>query len=231
MNIIDVVIVLLIILSFINGYKRGVLKEVVMLCGTIVIYIVSFLLKDKLGLILCKILPFFNLDGLVSLNILIYQLIAFFLIASFLFSIFGIVLKVTGVLQKLVNMTIILTIPSKILGGILGLVEGYIVIFALLIILSVPFKNIDIFKNSNLNNKIITSSPILSSTLGNLDDLITDIYDIKIDKDQDKDKDKMNDKILDMYIDYNVISREDLDSIIKSGKLDKAKNKSYATKS
>ena len=229
MNIIDVVIVLLIILSFINGYKRGVLKEVVMLCGTIVIYIVSFLLKDKLGLILCKILPFFNLDGLVSLNILIYQLIAFFLIAGFLFSIFGIVLKVTGVLQKLVNMTIILTIPSKILGGILGLVEGYIVIFALLIILSVPFKNIDIFKNSNLNNKIITSSPILSSTLGNLDDLIIDIYDIKIDKDQDKDK--MNDKILDMYIDYNVISREDLDSIIKSGKLDKAKNKSYATKS
>ena len=229
MNIIDVVIFLLIILSFINGYKRGVLKEVVMLCGTIVIYIVSFLLKDKLGLILCKILPFFNLDGLVSLNILIYQLIAFFLIASFLFSIFGIVLKVTGVLQKLVNMTIILTIPSKILGGILGLVEGYIVIFALLIILSVPFKNIDIFKNSNLNNKIITSSPILSSTLGNLDDLIIDIYDIKIDKDQDKDK--INDKILDMYIDYNVISREDLDSIIKSGKLDKAKNKSYATKS
>ena len=229
MNIIDVVIFLLIILSFINGYKRGVLKEVVMLCGTIVIYIVSFLLKDKLGLILCKILPFFNLDGLVSLNILIYQLIAFFLIASFLFSIFGIVLKVTGVLQKLVNMTIILTIPSKILGGILGLVEGYIVIFALLIILSVPFKNIDIFKNSNLNNKIITSSPILSSTLGNSDDLIIDIYDIKIDKDQDKDK--MNDKILDMYIDYNVISREDLDSIIKSGKLDKAKNKSFATKS
>ena len=229
MNIIDVVIFLLIILSFINGYKRGVLKEVVMLCGKIVIYIVSFLLKDKLGLILCKILPFFNLDGLVSLNILIYQLIAFFLIASFLFSIFGIVLKVTGVLQKLVNMTIILTIPSKILGGILGLVEGYIVIFALLIILSVPFKNIDIFKNSNLNNKIITSSPILSSTLGNLDDLIIDIYDIKIDKDQDNDK--MNDKILDMYIDYNVISREDLDSIIKSGKLDKAKNKSFATKS
>ena len=229
MNIIDVVIFLLIILSFINGYKRGVLKEVVMLCGTIVIYIVSFLLKDKLGLILCKILPFFNLDGLVSLNILIYQLIAFFLIASFLFSIFGIVLKVTGVLQKLVNMTIILTIPSKILGGILGLIEGYIVIFALLIILSVPFKNIDIFKNSNLNNKIITSSPILSSTLGNLDDLIIDIYDIKIDKDQDNDK--MNDKILDMYIDYNFISREDLDSIIKSEKLDKAKNKSFATKS
>ena len=228
MNIIDVVIVLLIILSFINGYKRGILKEAVMLCGTISIYLISFVLKDKLGLILCRILPFFNLDGLVSLNILIYQLIAFFLIASFLFSIFGIVLKITGVLQKLVNMTIILTIPSKILGGILGLVEGYIVMFALLIICSVPFKNVDVFKNSSLNNKIITSSPILSSSLGNLDDLIIDIYDIKINKEQDKDK--INKKILDMYINYNIISQKDLNDIIESGKLEKAKNNKFATK-
>lgn len=229
MNIIDVVIVLLIMLSFVNGYKRGILKEAVMLCGTIAIYVISFLLKDKLGLILCKLLPFFNLDGLVSLNILIYQLVAFFLIASFLFSIFGIVLKITGVLQKLVNMTIILTIPSKILGGILGLVEGYIVMFALLIILSVPFKNIEIFKNSNLNNKIITSSPVLSSSLGHLDDLIIDIYDIKINKEQDKDK--INKKILDMYINYNIISQKDLNDIIESGKLEKAKNNKFATKS
>ena len=34
-----------------------------------------------------------------------------------------------------------------------------------------------------------------------------------------------------MYIDYNIISRKDLDIIIKSGKLDKAKNKAFATKS
>ena len=116
-------------------------------------------------------------------------------------------------------MTIILTIPSKILGGVLGIVEGYIVIFAVLIILSIPFKDFDIFKNSYLNNKIITSSPILSKSLGNLDDLIIDIYEIKINKDDDKDK--INDKILDMYIDYNVISREDLEDIYETGKLDK----------
>lgn len=230
MNIFDIVIILLLALSFVNGFKRGVLKELVMFFGTILIYVISFLLKGKVGLLLCRILPFFSFDGLVSLNILIYQLIAFILIASILFTIFGIVMKFTGILQRIVDVSIILTIPSKILGGIIGLVEGYIIIFSLLIILSVPFKDIDIFTNSYLNNKIVTSSPILSNTLGNLDDLIIDIYDIK--SGNTKNKDELNKKILDMYIDYNIISKNDLNIIISTKKLDKiSKISTYATKS
>ncbi len=217
MNIIDIIIILLLGLSFINGYKRGILKEGVMLFGTIIIYVISFLLKDKLGILLCRILPFFNFNGLVSLNILIYQLVAFVIIASILFAIFGIVLKFTGILQKLVDVTIILTIPSKILGGILGLIEGYITIFIILVVLSVPLKNIDIYKNSYLTNKILTSSKILSMSFGNVDDLIIDIYDLKTDKIYDKNK--INLKILDMYKKYNIISNEDLDYIISLGKL------------
>lgn len=230
MNIFDIVIILLLVLSFVNGFKRGVLKELVMFFGTILIYVISFLLKGKVGLLLCRIFPFFSFDGLVSLNILIYQLIAFILIASILFTIFGIVMKFTGILQRIVDVSIILTIPSKILGGIIGLVEGYIIIFSLLIILSVPFKDIDIFTKSYLNNKIVTSSPILSNTLGNLDDLIIDIYDIK--SGNTKNKDVLNKKILDMYIDYNIISKNDLNIIISTKKLDKiSKISTYATKS
>ncbi len=219
MNIIDVVIILLLGLSFVNGYKRGVLKELVMLLGVIIIYVISFIFKDKIGLLLCKFMPFFDFNGLVSLNILIYQLIAFAIISSFLFAIFGIILKLTGILQKLVDISIILTIPSKILGGIVGLIEGYITIFAILVILSIPLKNFDIYKESYLNNKIIISSPILSSSLGNLDDLIIDIYELKTD--EEKDKNKINIKILDMYIDYDIITEDDLLNIISLGKLDK----------
>ena len=230
MNIIDIVIILLLGLSFVNGYKRGVLKEVVMLFGTIIIYAISFSLKAKVGLLLCRVLPFFSFDGLVSLNILLYQLIAFILIASILFTIFGIVMKFTGILQKMVDVSIILTIPSKILGGIVGLIEGSIIIFSILIILSVPFKDIDIFTNSYLNKKIVTSSPLLSNTLGNLDDLIIDIYDIK--SGNINNKNELNKKILDMYIDYNIISKKDLDTIISTKKLDKInKISGYATKS
>lgn len=217
MNIIDIVIILLLGLSFITGFKRGVLKELVMLLGTIIIYIISFNLKDPLGLLLCKICPFFKLGGLISLNILIYQLIAFVVIAGILFSIYSIVLKLTGILQKLVDLSIILTLPSKILGGIAGIIEGYVIIFIILLVLSIPFKDNLLFTDSTLNNKILNSS-ILTNTIGDLDNMIEDVYKLSNTKETNKGK---NSKIIEMYLKYNIISKEDLKTIKSSGKLDK----------
>lgn len=219
MNIIDIVIILLLGLSFVTGFKRGVLKEVVMLFGTIIIYVISFNLKDLLGLFLCKICPFFKLDGLISLNILIYQLIAFVAIAGILFSIYSIVLKFTGILQKAVDLTIILTLPSKILGGIAGIIEGYIVLFIILLVLSIPFKDNLLFIDSTLNNKILTSS-ILSNTIGDLDDMIIDIYKLSNSKESNKIK---NNKIMKMYVEYKIVSEDDINDISNTGKLDNIK--------
>lgn len=219
MNIIDIVIILLLGLSFVTGFKRGVLKEIVMLFGTIIIYVISFNLKDPLGLFLCKICPFFKLDGLISLNILIYQLIAFVAIAGILFSIYSIVLKFTGILQKAVDLTIILTLPSKILGGIAGIIEGYIVLFIILLVLSIPFKDNLLFIDSTLNNKILTSS-ILSNTIGDLDDMIIDIYKLSNSKESNKIK---NNKIMKMYVEYKIVSEDDINDISNTGKLDNIK--------
>lgn len=219
MNIIDIVIILLLGLSFVTGFKRGVLKEIVMLFGTIIIYVISFNLKDPLGLFLCKICPFFKLDGLISLNILIYQLIAFVAIAGILFSIYSIVLKFTGILQKAVDLTIILTLPSKILGGIAGIIEGYIVLFIILLVLSIPFKDNSLFIDSTLNNKILTSS-ILSNTIGDLDDMIIDIYKLSNSKESNKIK---NNKIMKMYVEYKIVSEDDINDISNTGKLDNIK--------
>lgn len=223
MNIVDVVIILLLGLSFVSGYIRGILKEAVMLFGTIIIYIISFNLKDGLGLILCKILPFFKLDGLVSLNIFLYQLIAFVIIAGFLFGIYGIVLKLTGILQKIVDLSIILKFPSKILGGVAGLFEGYIIIFILLIILSIPFSNNELFNSSLLNKKVVTSSLFLSNSLGKIDNVIVDTYDItdKINnKNINTNTSLINLEIVKLYLDYNVVSYDDMKDIIDTGKLD-----------
>lgn len=223
MNILDIVIILLLLLSLITGMKRGLLKEGVMLIGVIFIYIISFYLKDKIGLLLCKILPFFKFDGIVAINILIYQLIAFVLIASILFSIYSIVLKLTGIIQKLVDLTIILTIPSKILGAILGLIEGYIIIFIILITLSIPLGNTEVFSKSNLNQKIMKETPILSDSFNNINTLILDIYDVNSDISK-KDVDKTNTKLLNMYLKYDILNKNQLNDIITTGKLDNISN-------
>lgn len=222
MNIFDIVIVLLIILSAISGFKQGVLKSGVKLVGTILVYIIAFSLKDKIGILLCKIFPFFELDGLVTLNILIYQLIAFILIASVLFGVFGLVMKLTGIIQKIVDLTIILTIPSKLLGAAIGLIEGYVILFIILVVLSIPLRNVTIFQESKLVNKMINDSPILTKSLGGIAESLTDMFKItsEIEKNEANQNTEINLEIMETFLKYNVISKEDALDLIATGKLD-----------
>lgn len=221
MNIFSITIVLLIIASGVMGLKKGFLKESVVFIGTILVYILSFLLKDKIGLVLCKWFPFFSFDGLQTLNILVYQLIAFIFIATILFSIATIIFKLTGIVQKLVDITIILTIPSKILGFIFGILEGYIVMFLILIILAIPLRNVDLFKDSTVATKIMYNSPILSKTLGGVPKTIEDILEVTTEVQKaNYNKNKVALDIMKIELDHNIISKEEALDLIDRGKLD-----------
>lgn len=220
MNIFDIVIILLILLSGVTGLKQGVLKSGINLIGTILIYIIAFKMKDIIGLFLCKVCPFFKFNGYITLNILVYQLIAFVLIASILFSIFAIVLKLTGVVQKLVDLTVILTIPSKIGGFIIGLLEGYVVMFIIILILSVPLRNVELFSESKLVDKMLNNTPILSSSLDGVGDVIFNVFHITSEvKEGENENTKVNMDIMKTYLDYKVITKEDAIDLIDTGKL------------
>lgn len=222
MNIFSVIVILLIISSGVMGLKKGFLKESVVFIGTILVYIISFLLKDKIGLVLCKWFPFFSFDGLQTLNILVYQLIAFIFIATILFSIATIIFKLTGIIQKLVDITIILTLPSKIFGFIFGILEGYIVMFLILIILAIPLRNVELFKESTVVTKIMYNNPILSKTLGGVPKTIEDILDVTTEiQKTDYNKNKVALDIMKIELDHNIISKEDTLDLIERGKLDK----------
>ena len=221
MNIFSIIIVLLIIASGVMGLKKGFLKESVVFIGTILVYILSFLLKDKIGLVLCKWFPFFSFDGLQTLNILVYQLIAFIFIATILFSVATVIFKLTGIVQKLVDITIILTLPSKILGFVFGILEGYIVMFLVLIVLAIPLRNVDLFKDSTVVTKIMYNSPILSKTLGGVPKTIEDILEITTEQQKaNYNKNKVALDIMKIELDHNIISKEEALDLIDSGKLD-----------
>lgn len=220
MNIFDIVIILLILLSGVTGLKQGLLKSGINLIGTILIYIIAFKMKDSIGLFLCKVCPFFKFNGYITLNILVYQLIAFVLIASILFSIFAIILKLTGVVQKLVDLTVILTIPSKIGGFIIGLLEGYVVVFIIILILSVPLRNVELFSESKLVDKMLNNTPILSSSLDGVGDVIFNVFHITSEvKEGENENTKVNMDIMKTYLDYKVITKEDAIDLIDTGKL------------
>ena len=220
MNIFDIAIILLIILSAIIGFKQGALKTSVNFIGTIIVYIIAFCLKDKLGILLCRICPFFNFNGYVTINILLYQLIAFVLIAAILFTIFNLVMKLTGVVQKLIDMTVILTIPSKILGFIFGLIEGYIVMFLIIAVLSIPFRNFDQYTNSKVVDNMLNNTPILSKSLSGVVDSLTSIFTItsNIDNNTTNQTDQVNLDIMKTYLDNHIISKDDALELVSMDK-------------
>lgn len=182
LNIFDVGIILLLIMFVIVGFKRGVIKECVSLIGIIIIFILAFSLKGFLGNLLCQYLPFFtfkgSIEGMVTINILLYQIIAFLIIFCLLLSVYSIALFLSKIIQKVVNLTIILIIPSKILGGVVSFIKGYIVLFVVFLFLMIPLGNTSLFKNSTIIHYMMHKTPILSSYTGNFVKPIKEVYSL-----------------------------------------------------
>ena len=220
MNILDIIIVLFLIAAAITGFKRGVFKETVGFVGTILVILIAFLLKGVVGVWLCKILPFLSYDGVNALNILLYQVVAFILIAIVLFTVLGVVLNVTGVLQKAADMSVVLSLPTKLGGAVVGLLEGFVILFVILYIIAVPMKDKGIFVDSKLNNKILTSTPVLSNAMGKAGDMLFKVYKINV---KERTNNAINMELLNMYLKYDIVSKQDLQEIINTGKLDNIK--------
>ena len=226
MGALDIVIILLLIMFAIVGWKQGVIKEVVQLVGMIIILAVSFNFKDELGNIFCKWLPFFEfagspVEGMISLNILIYQLLGFLAIFIILYGVYSLLLKVSGILQKLVDWTIILLIPSKIGGLLVGLLEGYILIFILLLlILGLPTNMTSNYRNSKMVNKIVYETPILSTAAKDVTSTFKDIYELTDEViNKNLDKNEANLRTIDIMLKYDLVTPKTVEQLVVLDKL------------
>ena len=229
LNIFDVGIILLLIMFLIVGFKNGVIREAFALIGIIAVFILSFVFKGLLGNLMCIILPFFKLSGVIEgfsvINILIYQIIAFMLVFAILLTIYEIFLKISKFIQKLVNLTIILILPSKLLGAVVSLIKGVIVLFAVFIVLMIPLKNSELLTGSTMVNQILYKTPILSQSSNNYINTVEEIYNLA-EKVSNK-KISTNDanlELLDMMLKHKIVNKSTVESLVKLHKLDDVNN-------
>ena len=225
MNILDIVIVLILIMSAIIGFKRGAIKEIVSLVGIIIVFIVAFAFKGVFGNVLCKWLPFFNfagnLEGVTVLNILLYQLIAFLIIYSLLFCVYLIVMKISGIVQKIVHMTVILWLPSKLIGAVVAFITGYVMVFVVLLALLIPLKDTDIFIESRFANYIVYDTPILAGSADNISSSINEVYTLGEELSKGNiSKNEANLETMDILLKYKIVSPETARQLIVLDKLD-----------
>ena len=229
LNIFDVGIILLLIMFLIVGFKNGVIREAFALIGIIAVFILSFVFKGLLGNLMCIILPFFKLSGVIEgfsvINILIYQIIAFMLVFAILLTIYEIFLKISKFIQKLVNLTIILILPSKLLGAVVSLIKGVIVLFAVFIVLMIPLKNSELFTGSTMVNQILYKTPILSQSSNNYINTVEEIYNLA-EKVSNKEisRNAANLELLDMMLKHKIVNKSTVESLVKLHKLDDVNN-------
>lgn len=222
LNVIDIVIVLLILCAGVVGMKRGVFKELVMTVGYLILIVASLILKNPVAEFLSLKLPFFDFpgkfQGLVVLNIFLYQLIAFILVFAILSIIFNIVLAITKGFEKILNFTIILGAFSKFLGLIVGLINGYILVFIMCVILSYPFFNQSVVAESKLRNKIVTSTPVLSHIAKDMNESIDEIVELTK-TDIVNDKNQFNTQSIEIMLKNKLITEEYVQKLVDAGKI------------
>lgn len=229
LNVFDIGIILLLVMFIIVGFKNGAIRELFALVGIIVVFVLSYSLKGILGNILCIVLPFFKITGVVEglsvMNILLYQAIAFMIVFAILLTLYEILLKVSKFIQKIVNLTIILILPSKILGGIIAFVKGWIVLFAVFLCLMIPLKNTDLFTSSTMVNKIIYNTPVLSSHSSNFINSVEEIYNLeKKLSNKEISKNEANLKTLDLMLKHKIVDKSTVEQLVKLHKLDDVSN-------
>lgn len=225
MNIVDAIIILMILASGVAGFKRGVLKQTVSTVGFVIVVILAFYLKNPIAEFLSLHLPFFTFGGAfantASFNIILYQLISFILVVIVLEAILSVFIKITGIIEKILKFTIILGIPSKILGFVVGIVEGFIITFLILFFLRQPGFNLKIFDDSKLTDKILNSTPVLSQVAGGFVDTFHDLYELGNDYyEQKMDENTLNLKSIDVMLEHKIITPNYVIKLVDANKIE-----------
>lgn len=222
-TIVDAIIVLFLLMGAVIGFKRGAIQSATMFIGIIFVIILSYYLKNPLSKLMYTYLPFFQfsgtLQGVTVLNILIYEAIAFLIVFLLLNTVLHVLIKVTGILEKILKFTIILGIPSKILGAIFGLLEQFIYVFIFLFLLSRLSFTAEYINQSALSDRILNSTPILSNIVEDSYQSFEEIYSLKDKYANSTNKEEYNKEALDILLKYAIISPDGAKKLVDNGKL------------
>lgn len=223
MNVVDICIIIFILFGAVLGFKRGFTKELVKALGFIIIIVLSYLLKNPLSVYFYEHLPFLKigiLKGVEILNILIYEVLAFLVVFVILSLILKVVLVASSLFEKILNATIILGIPSKIAGAIVGIIYHYVIVFVVLYVLSLMAIDNDFLANSNYREKIINNTPVLSGlidkTISVTDEFksIKDLYD-----DKSISESEFSYRAIETFLKYDLVKSDSVYKLIDSGKI------------
>lgn len=226
--IVNIVLIIFIVAEVYDGFKKGFLESSINLLGNIAALIGAYLLKNPVSVFMYTHLPFFKFSGLFkgvsSLNIIVYEIIAFILVYIILIVIIKIIAKLTGLVEKLLSIIFFFGIPNKILGALVGFIKAIVILYFAIFFFKFGCNFLNIGVEASLADTIV-EIPILKNTFGSTLSSLDEITELAREFDNTKDKTEFNNDAIDILLKYNIISKENLDILINNGKIVREEDK------
>lgn len=223
MNIVDILILILLLIYTVKGFKNGAIKELVTFVGGLAVIVIAYMLKNPISIFMYENMPFMNFGGILSgisvLNIIVYELLAFLLVAGLLLFIYKLIISFTNVIETILKATVILEIPSKIIGLIVGFIEGVVVVFILLFVMMQFNVTRDYIRSSKLSENILTKTPILGNATSAVYNSLQEIYTLADTYKDSPNRDQVNLEALDILLKYKLIDTNNARVLVDTGKL------------
>ena len=219
MNIVDIVIVAFLVSGAVIGFVRGFFKQTVMFVGTILTIVLSFVLKNPLSMILYENLPFFKFAGVTSLNIILYEALAFMICLAVLTMTLSLIIKISNIIEKLLDITIVFALPSKILGMVVGFLQSLAILYVALFIVSMPVFNLPFLSESKYAKVVLEKTPIMSKVTNDAVKTFNEIATFTKKEINIADIDDTNNKIVEIMLKNDAVSIESIELLVKKEKI------------
>lgn len=225
MNIVDYILIGIIVLWTISGYKNGVIRSLATLVVIVIASIVAYYLKTPVATFLMQSLPFFNFAGafenILGINILFYNGVAFIFIFVIIYSILNILVVVAGFLDKILRATVILYVPDKVLGAMVGFIQGVMIAFLFAFtLLQMPNWHAYAY-DSALAYKMINRTPVIRTVLAGTTEIIGEINTIIEETDTTSEAELKNAqiKILNTFVSHKLVDASIINDLVDNEKI------------
>lgn len=223
MNFVDIVIIVLMLLGGFAGFRKGAIRTIVQLIGSISVIILAYTFKDALADFVMGFMPFIHFGGLFtgisSINIIFYELVSFLVIFILLYCVLNILLNISGLIDTITKLTVVFDLPSRIIGAIVGLLDGLVYAFLICFValqLNVTTKYVN---ESTLGIILLERTPFISQVTAKTTVTMEKIYEI-ISTASEEERKNLDKDVLQELVTYQIITKEEATKYMEDKKIE-----------
>jgi len=220
--LVSLFVILFLLGGIIGGYKKGFLDSVFKFIGFILALLIAYIFKDTLASIMCNYLPFLKFGGIfknvTAINIIVYQIIAFIIIFIVASLVIDLILKLTDFINSIIKKIPIIGTLNSLLGAIIGFIESLVFLYFLCFAFKFGANFLGYEVKESLADNILDIS-ILKNNYGETLDCFQDIFEVAKEYKNEVDKTEVNNKAIELLLKYDIVTEEQIDTLIESDKL------------